>query len=62
VELPPRKALHIVKGTPDRDEDFMDDILDTDDSMLSLCEENARLRRLVVDLSTMVLRCVGVEK
>jgi hypothetical protein len=61
VELPPRKALYIVKGTPDRNDDFMDDILDTD-SNLSLCEENARLRRLVVELSTMVLRCISVEK
>jgi hypothetical protein len=61
VELPPRKALHIVKGTPDRNDDFMDDILDTD-SNLSLCEENARLRRLVVELSTMILRCISVEK
>lgn len=45
----------------------MDDILDMDskldtDSKLSLCEENARLRRLVVELSTMVLRCISVEK
>ena len=35
----------------------MDDIRDTD-SKLSLCEENARLRRVVVELSTMVLRCI----
>jgi hypothetical protein len=61
VEPPPRKALHVVKETPDRDDDFMDDIRDTD-SKLSLCEENARLRRLVVELSTMVLRCISVEK
>jgi hypothetical protein len=61
VELPPRKALHIVKATPDRDDDFLDDIQDTD-GKLSLCEENARLRRLVVELSTMVLRCISVEK
>jgi hypothetical protein len=61
VELPPRKALHIVKGTPDRGDDFMDDIPDTD-SKLSLCKENERLRRLVVELSTMVLRCIAVEK
>jgi hypothetical protein len=61
VELPPRKALRIVKRSPDRDDDFMDDIRDTD-SNLSLCEENARLRHLVVELSTMVLRCIAVEK
>jgi hypothetical protein len=60
VELPPRKALHIVRATSDRD-DALDDILETD-GKLSVLEENARLRRLVVDLSTMVLRCISIEK
>jgi hypothetical protein len=58
---PPRKTLHLVKGTPNRLDDVLDDFSDSDDQ-LSLCEENARLRRLVVELSTMVLRCISVEK
>jgi hypothetical protein len=61
VEPQARRAPHIVKGTPTRDDELMGDVLDIDIN-LSLCEENARLRRLVVELSAMVLRCIAVQK
>ena len=61
MEPQARKAPHIVMGTPARDDELMGDLLDIDNK-LSLYEENARLRRLVVELSTMVLRTIAAEK
>jgi hypothetical protein len=48
------------RGPPDCDEDVFDEYNDED--VISLLEENARLRKLVVRLSELVLRNVADAK
>jgi hypothetical protein len=61
----PAQPLHgtheRLEGTPfGRDDDTFDEC--TDDDVVSLLEENARLRKLVVRLSEIVLRNVADGK
>ena len=61
----PAQPLHNIQerldGAPfGRDDDTFDDF--TDDDVVSLLEENARLRKLVVRLSEIVLRNVADAK
>jgi hypothetical protein len=61
----PAQPLHNIKeqlnGSPfGRDDDAYDEF--TDDDVVSLLEENARLRKLVVRLSEIVLRNVADGK
>jgi len=61
----PAQPLHIVKekldGAPfGREDDTFDEF--SDDDVVSLLEENARLRKLVVRLSEIVLRNVADGK
>ena len=61
----PAQPLHNIKeridGSPfGRDDDTFDEF--TDDDVVSLLEENARLRKLVVRLSEIVLRNVADGK
>jgi hypothetical protein len=60
---PPRRTLHMRDGKPDRSNENIDDILRPNkDEDLSLVEENARLRSLVVELSAFVIKCIGKRK
>jgi hypothetical protein len=59
----PRNERNILDRTRDRGDDYVDDILPLNtNSTLSLLEENARLRRLVVELSSMILRNVADQR
>ncbi len=50
-------------GKPDRSNENIDDILRLHkDEDLSLVEENARLRSLVVELSAFVIKCIARRK
>ena len=54
---PPRSAQERLDGSPVGSDEYNYDEY-TDDDVVSLLEENARLRRLVVRLSELVLRNV----
>jgi hypothetical protein len=53
---PPRSAQQRPDGSPSECGDYIDD--DHSDDVVSLLEENARLRKLVVKLSEVILRNV----
>ncbi len=63
--MDPRNERNILDRTRDRGDDYIDDILPLNTNStftLSLLEENARLRRLVVELSSMILRNVADQR
>jgi hypothetical protein len=57
---PHHKALEELDGSSFGPDDFTDDEY-ADDDVVSLLEENARLRKLVIRLSEIVLRNVANE-
>ena len=58
---PHQSALEELDGSTFGPDDFTDDDY-SDDGLVSLLEENARLRKLVVRLSEIVLRNVADER
>ena len=58
---PLHNALNEVDGSSFGPDNFTDDDF-CDDDVVSLLEENARLRKLVIRLSEIVLRNVAEEK
>ena len=61
TQQPLHNALKELDGTSFGPDDFTDDDY-CDDDVVSLLEENARLRKLVVRLSEIVLRNVAEDK
>jgi hypothetical protein len=57
---PPKADKGHLDGVPHRPDEYSFD--EHGDGVLSLLEENARLRGLVVRLSTMILKCVVDQK